>query len=59
MVVSKVGLQYQKSDAFKDDSEITGYKYVCSFPELRIYSEEYKDWPNAMKRKMEHDRIPG
>jgi len=39
--------------------EVTWCKYVCGFPELRTYGEEYKDWRNAMKRKMEQDRIPG
>jgi len=43
MAASKVGLQYQKSDAFKDNGEVTWYKYVCGFPEPRTYGEEYKD----------------
>jgi len=59
MTASKVGLQYQKSDAFKDDSEVIWCGYVCGFPKLRTYGEEYKDWWNAMKRKMKQDRIPG
>jgi len=59
MAASQVGLQYQKSDVFKDDGEVTGCKYVCGFPELRTYSVEYKDWRNAMKGKMEQDRVPG
>jgi len=33
--------------------------YVCSFPHPRTYSLQYKAWPNAIKRKMEQDRIPG
>jgi len=40
---AKVGLQYQKSDTFKDDGEVTRGKYVRGFPELRTYGEEYKD----------------
>jgi len=59
MAASKVGLQYQKSDAFKDDGEVTWCKYVCGFPEPRTDGEEYKDWRNAIKHKMEEDRIPG
>jgi len=59
MVASKVGLQYQKSDAFNDDGEVTWSKYVCGFPEPRIYGEKYKEWRNAMKCKMEQDRISG
>jgi len=59
MTASKVGLQYPKSDAFKDDGEVTWCRYICGFPELRTYGKEYKDWLNAMKRKMEQDRIPG
>jgi len=59
MAGSKVGLQYQKSDASKADGEVTWCKYVCSFPDPRTYGKEYKDLRNAMKRKMEQDRIPG
>jgi len=46
-------------NVFKDDGEVTWCKYVCGFPELRTYREEFKDWRNAMKGKMEQDRIPG
>jgi len=59
MAVSKVVLQYQKSDAFKEDGEVTWCKYLRGFPELRTHGEEYKDWWNAMKSKMDQDRILG
>jgi len=59
MAASKVGLSFEKSASFKNDGEVTGCKYVCGFPHPRTYSPEYKVWRNAMKRKMEQDRIPG
>ena len=59
MAASKVGLQCQKFDALKDYGELTWYKYASGFPEPRTYGEEYKEWRNAMKRRMEQDRIPG
>jgi len=59
MAASKVRLQYQTSDAFKDHGEVTLCKYVSGFPELRTYGEEYQDRWNAIKCKMEQDKIPG
>jgi len=59
MTGSKVGLQYLKCDAFKDDGEVTCCKNVGGFSQPRTYGEEYKDRLNATKGKMEQDRIPG
>jgi len=59
MAASKVGLSFEKSASFKNDGDVTWCKHVCGFPHPRTYSPEYKAWRNAMKRKMEQDRIPG
>jgi len=59
MAASKVGLSFEKSGSFKNDADVTWCKHVCGFPHPRTYSPEYKAWQNAMKRKMEQDRIPG
>jgi len=59
MAASKVGLSFEKSASFKNDGDVTRYKHVCGFPHPRTYSPEYKALRNAMKRKMEQDRIPG
>jgi len=59
MAASKVGLSLEKSASFKNDGDVTWCKHVCGFPHLRTYSLEYKAWRNAMKRKMEQDKISG
>jgi len=59
MAASKVGLSFEKSASFKNDGDVTWCKHVCGFPHPRSYSPEYKAWRNAMKRKMEQDRISG
>jgi len=56
---SKVGLTFEKLASFKNDGDVTWCMYVCGIPHPRTYSPEYKAWRNAMKRKMEQDRIPG
>jgi len=59
MAASKVGLSFEKSASFNSDRDITWCKYICGFPHPRTYSPQYKAWRNAMKHKMEQDRIPG
>jgi len=59
MAASKVGLTFEKWTSFKNDCDVTWCKDVCGFPYPPTYSPEYKAWRNAMKRKMEQDRIPG
>jgi len=59
MAASKVGLTFEKLGSFKNDGDVIWCKYVCGFPHPRTYSLEYKAWRNAMKCKMEQDRIPG
>jgi len=59
MAASKVGLTFEKLVFFKNDGDVTWCKNVCGFPHPRTYNPEYKAWQNAMKRKMEQDRIPG
>jgi len=59
MAASKVGLTFEKSGAFKNAGDVNWCKYICGFPYPRTYGQEYKAWRNAMKRKMEQDRIPG
>jgi len=59
MAASKVGLSFGKSASFKNDGNVTWCKHICSFRHPRTYSPEYNAWRNAMKRKMEQDRIPG
>jgi len=56
---SKVGLTFEKSGGFKNAGDVNWFKHICGFPHPRTYSQEYKAWRNAMKRKMEQDRIPG
>lgn len=59
MAASKVGLVYPKSQGHENDGDINWCKYVCGFPNPRTFGPEYKAFRNAMKRKMEQDRIPG
>jgi len=59
MTASKVGLSFKKLASFKKAGDVTWCKHVCGFPHPRTYSPEYKGWRNAIKRKMEQDRIPG
>ena len=59
MAASKVGLTFEKSGAFKNAGDVNWCKHICGFPHPRTYGQEYKAWRNAMKRKMEQDRIPG
>ena len=59
MAGSKVGLSFEKSASFKNDGDVTSCNHVCGFPHPRTYSPQYKAWCNAMKHKMEQDRIPG
>jgi len=59
MAASKVGLRFEKSGSFKNEGDVTLCKHVCGFPHPLTYSPEYTAWRNAMKRKMEQDRIPG
>jgi len=59
MGASKVGLTFENSGAFKNAGDVNWCKHICGFPHPRTYSQEYKAWRNAMKRKMEQDRIPG
>ena len=59
MAASKVGLTFEKSAAFRNGGDITWCKHICGFPHPRTYSPEYRAWRNAMKRKMEQDKIPG
>jgi len=59
MAASKVGLSFEKSAAFRNDGDVTWCKHVCGFPHPRTYSPEYKAFRNAMKCKIEQDRIPG
>ena len=59
MAASKVGLTFEILPSFKNDDDVTWCKHVCGFRHQRTYSPEYKAWWNAMKRKMEQDRIPG
>ena len=59
MAASKVGLSFEKSASFKDDGDVTWCKHVCGFPHPRTYSSEYKARRNAVKHKLEQDRIPG
>jgi len=59
MAASKVGLTVENSASFKHDGDVTWCKQVDGFPHPRSYSPEYKAWRNAMKPKMEQDRIPG
>jgi len=56
---SKVGLSFEKSASFKNDGDVAWCKHVCGFPHPRSYCPEYEAWRNAMKRKMEQDRITG
>ena len=59
MAASKVRLTFKKPPSFKNDGDVTWCKHICGLPHPRTYSPEYKAWRNAIKRKMEHDRIPG
>jgi len=59
MAASKVGLTFERLASFKNDRDVTWCKHVCGFPHPQTYLPEYKAWPNAMKRKMKQDRIPG
>jgi len=59
MAASKVGLTFEKSRAVKNAGDVNWCKHICGFPHPRTYSQEYKAWRNAMKCKVEQDRIPG
>ena len=59
MAGSKVGLTFEKSGVFKNADDVNWCKDICGFPHPQTYGQEYKAWRNAMKRKMEQDRIPG
>jgi len=59
MAASKVDLTFEKSGAFKNAGDVNSCKHICGFPHPRTYGQECKAWGNAMKRKMEQDRIPG
>lgn len=59
MAASKVCLTFEKLGAFKNAGDVNWCKHICGFPHPRTYGQEYKAWRNAMKRKMEQDRIPG
>jgi len=59
MAASMVGLRFAKSASCKNHGDLTSCKQVCGFPHPRTYSPEYEAWRNAMKRKIEQDRIPG
>jgi len=43
----------------KNDVDVSLCKHVYGFAPPRTNRPEYKAWRNAMKRKMEQDRIPG
>jgi len=58
MAASMVGLRVEQWASFKSHGDVTCCKHVGSFPHPRTYSPEYKAFRNAMKRKMEQDRIP-
>jgi len=51
--------QFQKSASFKNNRDVTWRNHVCGFPHPGTYSPEYNAWRNAIKGKMEEDRIPG
>ncbi|RPA88803.1 hypothetical protein L873DRAFT_1823997, partial [Choiromyces venosus 120613-1] len=59
MSASKAGLTYEKSQGYANEGDITWCKYVCGFRAPRTYGDEYRIWRNAMKCKIEQDRIPG
>jgi len=57
MAASKVGLTFEKSRAFEKAGDVNWCNHICSFPHPRTYGQQYKAWRNAMKHKMEQDRI--
>ena len=59
MAASKVGLTIEKSQAFKNACDVNWCQHICGLPHPRTYGQEYKAWRNAIKCKMEQDRIPG
>jgi len=59
MGASKVGLTFEKFGAFENAGNVNWCKDICVFPHPQTYGQEYKAWRNAMKSKMEQDRIAG
>ena len=59
MAGSKIGLPFERSGAFKNLGDVNWSKHISGFPHPQTYGQEYKAWRNAMKRKLEQDRIPG
>ena len=58
MAAPKVGLTFENSGAFKNASNVNWCKHILLFPHPRTYGQQYKAWRNAMKCKIEQDRIP-
>ena len=59
IAASKIGLTFETSGAFKKARNVNWNKHIWGFPQPLTYGQEYNAWRNAMKRKMEQDRIPG
>jgi len=59
MAALQVCLTFQKSGAFKNTHDVNLCKQIVGFPHPELYGWDYKAWRNAMKSKMEQDRILG
>lgn len=59
MPASKSGLTRPRTKGHEDDGDIAWSKHVCRFPDPSTTSLEYKTWRDAIKRRMEQDRIRG
>ena len=58
MAPSKAGFIHPRTAGRENDGDISWCKYVCGFLKPDITSQEYSNWRNAVKRKMEQERIP-
>ena len=58
MAASTVGLTFEKSGGFKNPGAVNWCKHICGFAHPQTSGQGYKAWRNAMKRKMDQDRIP-
>ena len=58
LAASKVGITFEKSPFYENDSNVALCKHLCRIPHPRTNSPAYKAWGDAMKGKMEQDIIP-
>lgn len=57
MPASKSGLVRPRTKGHENDGDIAWSKHICRFPNPATLSPEYKTWRDAIKRRMEQDRI--